>query len=1384
LTFFKKCRVLAVLAAAWAATLVPAAAAEPEYVEGEVIVTFKPGTSEQGARTKLGRKSLAFARRFDLLSEKRGRQTGLVRRQDKSTAELIQDLQNDPDVEHVEPNYLRHVSAVTNDSRFGELWGLRNTGQTVDGVKGTAGADIKFAEAWDMARLTNTEIVVGVIDTGVDFTHPDLQANMWVNAGEVAGNNRDDDGNGYIDDVHGYDFSSNRSDPSDADTHGTHVAGTIAAVGNNENGVVGVNYRAKIIAMRVSTTGTSISTSAVIEAIQYATMMKGKGVNIVALNASYGGGGFSTTERAAIQAAGNAGIIMIAAAGNDTANNDVTNTYPANYRLPNMIVVAATDSKDVLATFSNYGATKVDIAAPGTKILSAQPADVTVRVGNTTYNSSAMEYSGKTQGLTGKIYDCGIGEPNEFPAQVAGNIALIERGTLTFAQKAANAKAAGAVAVIIYNNVSGSFEGTLGTPGDWLPTRALARADGLSIKALTPVDGALVRASGFQFLQGTSMATPHVTGAVAFAAMNYPTETVASRIQRILSNVDTKTALSGKVVTGGRLNLLRTVDTNANNVADWLEPTGANPPTIATGGTLPGGAVSEAYAQTVSATGGKSPYAWSLISGSLPPGLTLSSGGAIQGSPTTSGPFVFALRVTDGNGATNARQFSLTIAATPLAIASAGTLEGGRVNVGYMSNLSAVGGTPSYVWSLTAGALPAGVQFYSSGLIYGTPTAHGTFSFTAKVTDGATSTATKTFSLTIEPPPLNITTTSSLPVGAVSMAYAQALAVTGGAGPHSWTVDAGSLPAGVSLSSQGVISGTPSSFGSFAFTARVTDSASRTLTKQFNLYIQEVPLAISNAPELVAGVKSLAYKQNFVATGGAGSYVWSLGSGVLPTGMKLSPAGLLSGTPTAAGDFAFTLVVRDLLGLQTSQSFTWTITATYLIPVLEPVELGTTTVGMPFTYALKAANYPKSFSITKLPPGLTGNATTGVITGRLTTPGVYEVVIKATNPAGTHTVLAPMVVRALPDGFVGSFTGIIERDGGANGNLGGRLNVTTTKAGAFTARITTGATSKSVSGFLADTAPHIRVPVGAQLLSLTFGGSNDVVTGTHGAANVSGWRSSWSAARPATSRAGYYTLGINLADAASDGVESIPQGSGYASFTVAAAGTLTVAGRAADGSVFTSASFLGPNGEIAVYSPLYGNLGSLAGILGLTDEEESAPVDNTVSGNLTWLKPITKTRTYAGGFGPLSLNAYGRYLAATSSKGIATGLPETGAVSLHFADGGLANAAIDPDVGSFDYTATKTVVLPAAGSTGNPAKVTLTINKTTGLIGGTFILVEPTPALTRRVTFQGMIIRPESGNAKGQGYFLLPQIPRDGETIATSPILSGRVLVEQTPVAE
>ena len=296
----------------------------------------------------------------------------------------INRLSNSPFVEYAEPNYIVHIDGQPDDTQFGNLWGMHNTGQS----GGTYDADIDAPEAWDITTGGGTGVVM-VIDTGVDYTHQDLAPNMWTNPGEIPGNGVDDDGNGYIDDVHGINVITGSGDPMDDENHGTHVAGTIGAAGNNGLGVTGVAWNTQIIGCKFLNATGGGNTDDAVECLEYALMMRDTyGVDIRVTNNSWSSrGAYSATLYDEINASHNAGMLFVAAAGNFSNDNDGFPEYPASYGLPNIISVAASDHNDDLASLqswgSNYGEMSVDLAAPGVAILSTLPGNAYGYMGGT-----------------------------------------------------------------------------------------------------------------------------------------------------------------------------------------------------------------------------------------------------------------------------------------------------------------------------------------------------------------------------------------------------------------------------------------------------------------------------------------------------------------------------------------------------------------------------------------------------------------------------------------------------------------------------------------------------------------------------------------------------------------------------------------------------------------------------------------------------------------------------------------------------------------------------------------------------------------------------------------------------------------------------------------
>lgn len=353
-----------------------AALLDPSYshVPGEMLVQYRRGAGDADKERALRRIGATFVEevargsaRFD------GGDLELLRLPPGlSIAAAMRDVETDPAVEFAEPNWIYRHTAASDDTYYvdGSLWGMYGDQSSPANSFGS-----QAAEAWARGQTCNATVYVGVIDEGVMTGHPDLAANIGTNPGEVAGDGIDNDGNGYVDDVYGWDFAGNDSRTYDGtqDDHGTHVAGTIGAAGGNGAGVAGVCWNVKILNAKFLGRNGGTTANA-IKAVDYLTDLKVRhGLNLVATNNSWGGGGYSKALQDAIERANQMNILFIAAAGNSGVNNDTSPNYPSSYPNVNIIAVASITSTGALSSFSNYGATSVDLAAPGSGIWSTVP---------------------------------------------------------------------------------------------------------------------------------------------------------------------------------------------------------------------------------------------------------------------------------------------------------------------------------------------------------------------------------------------------------------------------------------------------------------------------------------------------------------------------------------------------------------------------------------------------------------------------------------------------------------------------------------------------------------------------------------------------------------------------------------------------------------------------------------------------------------------------------------------------------------------------------------------------------------------------------------------------------------------------------------------------
>lgn len=445
---------------------------------------------------------------------------------------------------------------------------------------------------------------------------------------------------------------------------------------------------------------------------------------------------------------------------------------------------------------------------------------------------------------------------------------------------------------------------------------------------------------------------------------------------------------------------------------------------------LPGGKAGSAYSASLAASGGTAPYSWSVSSGSLPAGLSI-SGSQITGTPGSAGTANFTVQVTDAAGASASKAFSLSISPNipPLAIAT-GSLAAARAGVPYTQTLSATGGTPPYSWSVTSGSLPPGLSI-SGSQITGTPSSGGTARFTIQVQDSAGQTATAAFTLTVTAA-LAVSSPAQLPGSTVREAYSYTLGATGGTPPYTWDLTSGALPPGLTLSG-GTISGSPTADGTYQFAAQVGDNAGGSVSASFSITIAPglsiakpftmtvvSALTVTTGSPMPAGSVGVSYSQTLTAVAGTSPYTWAVVSGALPPGLAVNVStGALTGTPTAAGTFTFTVQVRDTLSASASKALAITISPA--LAITTPSSLPSGTAGHSYSQQLGATGglppYTWSVAAGALPSGLALDGAKGSLSGTPQAAGDFQFKLGITDAAGATVSAAAQLhigLDALP----------------------------------------------------------------------------------------------------------------------------------------------------------------------------------------------------------------------------------------------------------------------------------------------------------------------------------------------------------------------------------
>jgi subtilisin family serine protease len=943
----------------------------PDFVPGEILVRFD-SSADSGERAQIRQDQGATLEDKLPLS---GLQ--LVQIDPGVTvSEAVAAFEREPGVRYAEPNFIRELNATPNDPQYSSLWGQNNTGQSVNGTAGTADADMDMPEAWDLSTGSSS-VTVAVVDSGVAYENPDLAPNMWTNPGESGGgketNGIDDDGNGKVDDFRGWDFNSSDNDPWDDNGHGTHVAGTIGARGDNSLGVTGANWQVKLMPLKVfPASGSGTTVAALVGAYDYANDNGAK-----VLNGSFGGATFSQAESDEI--AGDGTTLFAFSAGNGGAdgigdNNDTTPQYPCSYSPANVVCVGATDQNDALASFSNFGAGSVDLTAPGTNIVSTYTANEdlanetfetpiagrwTTGGTNNTWNRTTLKFFNGAASLTdspgtGVNYlnntssfarldspvdltnrvNCKSSFLASFTRADTGDVLSLERST-----DGTNWTTLATVPSTSGSKITNDLSSLIGQPTVYfrfkLDTDASGTADGAYIDDFTVNCFRTGPYESYATLQGTSMAAPQVAGVAALVAAYRPSATVAEIRSALLSSVDAKPGLTGKVASGGRVNARAALDYAA---ADHTDPTvSISSPTAAS--TFTTQAATVALGGSASDDVALQSVTWSNAANGTSGTATGTSSWSAASVTLAAGPNTITVTATDTSGNTSTATITVTrdntnpvVAITSPTVQPAYTTQAATVSLsGTASDNVALA---SVSWSNAANSTSGTATGTTSWSTASIALAAGTNTISVTATDTAGNTSTDTLTVTRDNSAPAVSITS--PTSSATYATAAATVALGGSASDNVAL-AGVSWSNAANSTSGTATGTGSwsvasialAPGSNTITVTATDTAGNTATATITVTRDNTnPIVAITSP---TNSPALTTQAASISLAGTASDNVAL-AGVSWSNAANSTSGTATGTTSwstasialAAGQNTITVTATDTAGNTSTDTITVT----------------------------------------------------------------------------------------------------------------------------------------------------------------------------------------------------------------------------------------------------------------------------------------------------------------------------------------------------------------------------------------------------------------------------------------------------------------------------